>query len=131
LVTDEFHLIHDSSSGPLFLVSDAVNRLSFFIFWITSSFLQSIFDHADILHVYAFNLKKSLSVNNWIYVKVILLLVLTSIALTQPQKMEKMELPIMIPGAMLAVKYLSDIFLSKIVVLIFKKQLIMFIYSSS
>jgi hypothetical protein len=39
----------------------------------------------------------------------VLLFILTSIALTHPQKMEKMELPIMIPGAILAVKYV-DIF---------------------
>jgi len=63
-----------------------------------------------------------MSINNWIYIIVVLLLVLTSIALTQPQKMEKMELPIIIPGAILPSKYV-DIFLSKIVVLIFKKRL--------
>ena len=64
----------------------------------------------------------------------VLLLVLTSIALTQPQKMEKMELPIMIPGAIEPSKYVTLMgmfFLSKIVVLIFKKRLIMYIYSLS
>jgi len=41
--------------------------------------------------------------------------------------MEKMELPIIIPGAMFPSKYV-DIFLSKIVVLIFKKRLYHFHY---